>query len=155
MLLFSQAYTDSPAGILRVDPKTRHVEQVPGTESLRWPKCSKQGDVVATSAETSGWRTRVLRNGSNVWEDLGPFILGYPNWTRDGRSYCGEDVVTSHRIQCFSLASRLLVTLAEVPPFPRRGWVGSAWMGLDAEDRPLVVADRSTTALYALDWEAP
>jgi hypothetical protein len=24
-----------------------------------------------------------------------------------------------------------------------------------AEDRPMVVADRSTTGLYALDWEAP
>jgi hypothetical protein len=27
-------------------------------------------------------------------------------------------------------------------------------LGLDAEDRPMVVADRSTTGFYALDWEA-
>ena len=34
-------------------------------------------------------------------------------------------------------------------------WVGAAWMGLDANDHPLVVADRSSTALYAFDWEPP
>jgi hypothetical protein len=43
----------------------------------------------------------------------------------------------------------------EEPPFPLLAWVGAAWMGLDANDHPLVVADRSSTALYAFDWEQP
>jgi len=28
-------------------------------------------------------------------------------------------------------------------------------MGLDADDNPMVTADRSTGAIYALEWEAP
>jgi hypothetical protein len=28
-------------------------------------------------------------------------------------------------------------------------------MGLDAAGRPMVAANRSTTALYALDWDTP
>jgi hypothetical protein len=34
-------------------------------------------------------------------------------------------------------------------------WVAVPWMGLDAEDRPLVTATAGGTNLYALDWEAP
>jgi hypothetical protein len=29
------------------------------------------------------------------------------------------------------------------------------WMGLAADDSPLVMRDRGTRELYAFDWEAP
>jgi hypothetical protein len=36
-------------------------------------------------------------------------------------------------------------------------WVDVPWMGLDAEDRPLltVTAGSRTPTVYVLDWEAP
>jgi hypothetical protein len=78
----------------------------------------------------------------------------YPNWTRDSRAFCGY-VVASSRIECFSMASRQLTVMADDLPFPLLSGLGNAWMGLDAEDRPLVTADRSTIGFYALDWDAP
>jgi hypothetical protein len=53
------------------------------------------------------------------------------------------------------MASRQLAVVADDLPFSLLGWLGNGWMGLDAEDRPLVTADRSTIGFYALDWEAP
>jgi len=34
-------------------------------------------------------------------------------------------------------------------------WITNPWMGLAPYGSPLLVRDRSTRVLYALDWEAP
>ncbi len=47
----------------------------------------------------------------------------------------------------FSIKPWILPDLAE--------WTVTAWMGLDADDMPLITVRRDTTALYSLDWEAP
>jgi hypothetical protein len=125
---------------------------MPGAETLRYPKCSRQGDLLAAGPDG---HLRARRRDAQSWEDLGPpGSLAYPNWTRDSGAFCGYDVASS-RIACFSMASRQLTVMADDLPFPLLSWLGNAWMGLDAEDRPLVTADRSTIGFYALDWEAP
>jgi Tol biopolymer transport system component len=152
-LVFSRAGSN-PSGILQLDPKTGRVTPLRGAETLRWPKCSRQGDLLAAAEQPSGLRFVVLRHDHDRWEDVGPATLVYPQWTRDGRSVCGIDFSTG-RIDCLSIASKQIITLVEEPPFPLLAWVGAPWMGLDANDHPFVVADRSSTALYAFDWEQP
>ena len=76
---------------------------------------------------------------------------------RDGRSFCGLNWLdrSSYSVDCVSVDSGKtdrVVALGTVVPMV---WQSARWTGLDADDRPLVVADRSTTGLYALDWEAP
>jgi len=153
-IVFGQPYTTNPGGLFHVDPRAGGAKPLPGGEGLRWPKCSRQGDLLAHFVDASGHHSKVRRRGQTSWEDLGGLSLAYPSWTRDGRSFCGRQF-PSYRIECFSLDSRRLSTLGPRPPFQLLAWVGAAWMGLDAEDRPLVTADRSTIGLYALDWEAP
>jgi hypothetical protein len=59
----------------------------------------------------------------------------------------------ANRIECYSVAFGRWETLVEIDQ-PLLGWVINVpWMGLDAEDNPLVMFDRSTRDLYALDWE--
>ena len=152
-LIFGRALS-MKAGILQLDPKTGHATPMPGAETLRWPKCSRQGDLLAAAEHPSGYRYVMRRHDRDQWEDLGPMKLAYPQWTRDGRSICGIDIVTG-RLDCLSVVSKDVITLREAPPFPLVAWVGAPWMGLDANDNPLVVADRSSTALYAFDWEQP
>jgi hypothetical protein len=152
-LVFSRVFNTTPPGILQRDPKTGQVTPMRGAETLRWPKCSRQGDILAAADHPAGFRYVVLRHGGDRWEDLGPAKIAYPQWTRDGTAVCGLDLFTG-RIDCLSIATGRVVTLAQ-PPFPLLAWVGAAWMGLDSNDRPLVVADRSKTALYAFEWEQP
>jgi hypothetical protein len=48
--------------------------------------------------------------------------------------------------------------LADTSTLDLAVWVGVPWMGLDAEDRPLVTAaagPQTTSTVYALDWEIP
>lgn len=124
---------------------------MPGAETLRFPKCSRHGDLLATGPDG---HYQARRRDAPSWEDLGPSSIAYPNWTRDSQAFCGYDVASS-RIACLSMASRQLTVMADDLPFPLLGWLGNAWMGLDAEDRPLVTADRSTIGFYVLDWQAP
>jgi Tol biopolymer transport system component len=154
-LIFSDRTWSRP-GIQRLNVDTRKVSLLEGGEKLVYPKCSPQGQLLATregGALVSYWPER------GAWEevDVDPnkgFV--YPTWTRDGRSICGL-AWGENRIQCYSFATRRFETLAEIGDnkLLASGWLMVPWFGLDADDNPLVVFDRSTRDLYALDWEAP
>lgn len=90
---------------------------------------------------------------SDSWEDPGPG-LSHPAWTRDGRSVCGL-ADREKRIACSSFDAGRLENVADIGDEPLLNWIFNPWIGLDADDNPLVVFDRSTRDLYALDWEAP
>ena len=155
-LLFSRAFPRSPAGILTVDLQTRAVSPLGGAEKFFYPKCGPQGQVLASRAlaDDSPWALTVYWPKRAAWEDLGANPLVYPTWTRDGQSFCGLDR-EANRIACYSFASRRLETRAEIGDMPLLSWVLVPWMGLDADDSPMVMRDRSTRDIYSLDWEAP
>ena len=144
-------------GLYRVDVETRAVALFEGGDQLLYPKCGPQGQILASRLDSDGlgWSFVVYRPERDSWERIGPETLGFPTWRTDGQSFCGLSLDAT-RIQCYSLQTDRLETLVElgekrllvdVPDFP--------WMGLDADDNPLVIFDRGTRDFYALDWEAP
>lgn len=167
-LIFSQRGWELP-GIQRVDLTTRKVSLLEGGENLVFPKCGPQGQLLAVRGRGEGavvgapvvvsyWLERGAWQEEKVdvnkeFDNKG-FV--YPTWTRDGRSICGL-AWEENRIQCYSFATRRFETLAEIGdnPLLASGWLMVPWFGLDADDNPLVVFDRSTRDLYALDWETP
>jgi Tol biopolymer transport system component len=155
-LIFSERGADRP-GIQRLDLDTRKVSLLEGGEKLVFPKCGPQGQLLALREGGAGLVSYWPERGA--WEEIVGFDqhqLLYPTWTRDGRSYCGLAWEKS-RIECYSFATRRFETLAEIGdnPLLASGWLMVPWFGLDADDNPLVVFDRSTRDLYALDWETP
>ena len=87
------------------------------------------------------------------WRDLGPSQGAYPSWTRDGRSVCSLSQ-PSHRIDCLRLDTGRVDPITDTSTVQLAVWVVVPWMGLDAQDRPLVTATTTrSTNLYALDWE--
>jgi hypothetical protein len=145
-------------GIRRLDLAARTVSSFDGAEDLLYPKCGPQGQLLAMRPAGVGDISRpeaqmVYRPRRGVWEEIGP-DLAYPTWTRDGQSFCGL-APYANRIDCYSFATRRFETLVEIGENPLLAWVDVPWMGLDADDNPLVMFDRSTRDLYALDWEAP
>ena len=150
-ILFS--HQAAPSGLLRFDPLTHRVEPVPGAARLQYPKCSLQGDVLATSNDEQGARWKLRRSGTAEWRDLGPSQGAYPSWTRDGRSVCSLSQ-PSHRIDCLRLDTGRVDPITDTSTVQLAVWVVVPWMGLDAQDRPLVTATTTrSTNLYALDWE--
>jgi len=153
-IVFSRLSNDDGSrGLFRLDAATGRTDPLPGAENLQYPKCSRQGHLLAHRFESGGGRQVVRRAGAETWEDVGGFALSYINWTRDGRSFCGLDYVAV-AIECVSLDARRVERVAQLAGTRVLVWGSAPWMGLDADDRPLITADRSTSALYALDWEA-
>ena len=140
-------------GLLQVDPGAPgKVSAVPGAESLSFPKCAREGHVLALSRDSWGFRVRWA--GRSDWEDIDLPNLVYPNWTRDGKAIVGLSR-DPQRVVRVSLGTGRRETLAELGTTPLVVWVGVPWMGLAADDSPLVTLDRGTRGLYAFDWEAP
>jgi dipeptidyl aminopeptidase/acylaminoacyl peptidase len=155
-ILFSHLDYSAPAGILRFDPATRRVAPLPGAESYRSPKCSASGALLAVDFVAGKIRYVLRRAGATSWEevDVAGATLQFPSWRRDGRSFCGLSSVDG-TVKCYSLDDRRPETLASTQGLPLATWMPVPWMGLDADGLPFVTVDRSTRALYALDWEAP
>ena len=144
-------------GLFRVDVPSRRVSKWPGTDRLFFHKCSRQGAVLAFDRPTQGqtiFTAKVAWDEKGGWESLGLFFLGYPTWSTDGRSIIGMDG-PSRKIVRFSLATRRFETVADLRDVRLAPTNGAQWMGLAADDSPLVLQDRSTSDIYALDWEAP
>ena len=143
-------------GILRVDPKTRSVATLPGSERFKFPKCSSRGDVLAVEGKDGGaspvfW-VRLERDGR--WERVGERPLVYPTWFRDGSGFAGLNLET-RRVERWTWARRRFELMAEVGDMPHVIFFQVPWMGLAPDDSPLILRDRTTSDLYVLDWEAP
>ena len=156
-ILYSHSGFEMPEelGIYRLDLRTRAGSVLPGTERMQYPKCSPRADILAMEKPAEGmasapyWAFFVDRGR---WERLRFMDIGYPNWSRDGESFTG---LGPGRIVRWSRATPRLEPVADVSDIPLLTWAANPWMGLASGGSPLVVRDRSTRDLYALDWEAP
>ena len=158
-LVFSDLSFVAGRGIRRLDLTTRAITLFDGAQGLLYPKCGPQGQLLATRLPGMGDPSRPATlmhytPGRGAWEEIGPLGMFYPTWTRDGRSFCFHDP-QANRVACYSFATRRVETLAEIGDNPLLTWVNVPWFGLDADDSPLLMFDRSSRDLYALDWEAP
>ena len=158
--MFSHLDTDRPGaiGLLRFDPAVGRTVRLAGGEDLRYPRCSVQGHLLAAGrSEAGGFPYWMRRAGTATWVEVGTFPLSYPNWRRDGRSFCGLNWLdrSAYSVDCISVDSGRVDEVDALGAVVPMTWPSARWTGLDEDDRPLVVANRSTTALYALDWEAP
>jgi hypothetical protein len=150
-LLYS-SMSSRQRGIRRLDPSALATTPLEGAEDLLFPRCGPQGQVLAGRLRDGILGAVVRWREDDDWQEIGPH-RSYPNWTRDGEAICGLEH-RENRIECYSTALGRWESLVEIDR-PLLGWVVVPWMGLDPEDNPMVMFDRSTRDLYALDWETP
>ena len=142
-------------GLFQVDASAPgRASPIAGAETLVYPKCARQGHLLASGPKRNGtWGPHVRWAGTTAWQEIDLPILAYPNWTRDGKAIVGL-VAGSQQIVRFTLATGRRETLADLGTTPLVVWVTVPWIGLAADDTPLVTLDRGTRGFYALDWEA-
>jgi Tol biopolymer transport system component len=150
-LVFSHHAPDRP-GILKLDLRTKQVSSLPGAEKLMYPKCSGQGHLLAWAWQ--GKEFSVRWQGRPDWKEVDLHRVAFPNWTRDGEAIIGLNL-TGPRVERLDLKARQWTTVVDLAQTPLVPSDGVAWMGLAADDSPVVVRDRGTRDLYAFDWEAP
>jgi hypothetical protein len=134
-----------------LDLRSRAVSTLPGSEGMMGPKCSPDGAVLAAKEWSQGYF--LFRPEAGRWESLGvPSGLWYPTFTRDGKAVLGLSL-DQHAIFRFTLAARRLEKVADLGGVePTAPWM-AAWMGLDPDDRPLVLRNTGVSDIYILDWD--
>jgi serine/threonine protein kinase/Tol biopolymer transport system component len=137
-----------------LDPATRQVSMVPGSDGLYAPCWSPDGKYLAGMSADSK-KLLLYDFATQKWSDWvtepGSVIL--PTWSKDGKYvYYGNrssENAGYRRIRLGDHRSELVVDLKDLAQ------LDPGWSGLDPTDTPLFVRNRSTDEVYALDLDLP
>jgi hypothetical protein len=98
-------------------------------------------------------RTVAFAGGGDTF---GCWLVGYPNWSRDGRYVYFDGIRENeegyYRIRISDGKLERILSLKGFQAAP--GAFGN-WSGIAPDDSPLLVRDASIQEIYALDWDAP
>ena len=138
-----------------VDLKTSQVSDVPGSENLFSPRCSRDGRYLAAlSADSTKLMLYDIEKKS--WSQLASSRLGFENWSPDGKYLYAEDYSDkTDDIVRVTVANGQMERLLSLKEIPRGFDPWEFWVGLAPDDSPLLMRDRSTQEIYSLDVRFP
>jgi eukaryotic-like serine/threonine-protein kinase len=150
------------AGIYRVNLLTHRVLKVAGSDGLFSPRLSPDGSYI--SAFSADAKKLVLGNlKTGTWSTLAEGNFSFNNWSHDGkyiytlnglgpaRGWELSRIKISDRKKLeavFSLKDKNIPLSSDAD-----GWF--QWIGPGADNSPLVMRDKSTADIYALDLQFP
>jgi Tol biopolymer transport system component/DNA-binding winged helix-turn-helix (wHTH) protein len=150
-IIFGRSYFSGKGEILRIDLTTHQVSSVPGSERIFSPRLSPDGRRIAAFSE-QGRKLMLYDFQNRRWRDAAHGIFEFNIWSRNGKSIYMVDVRGEGEIVRFDLDHSNLIKIASLKGIEQgsRGWVGLA-----ADDSPLLVRDKSVTDVYRLDLQMP
>ncbi|MGD0922798.1 MAG: protein kinase [Terriglobia bacterium] len=141
-----------------LDLRTHQVSTLPGSEGYWSPRWSPDGRYIAALEGGTGTGLVLFDFTTNKWVELLKAVVGYPNWSRDGKwIYCRSDyegIVAVIRIRVSDHKVERVASMKDLQGSPT-GFVNTWWSGLAPDDSLLVLRNTSVQEIYALDWEAP
>jgi Tol biopolymer transport system component/predicted Ser/Thr protein kinase len=157
-LAFGRTTDLSDTGIYIVDLATRQLSPVPGSEKIFSPRWSPDGQYLAALNHGSA-KMLLFDFKTQKWSDwiTEPGIVGFPNWSRDGR-YVYYDTTntgnpTFRRVKVGQTHSELLIDLKGLLRYTNAP--AYAWSNIAPDGSALFVRDLSTDEIYALDLDLP
>jgi len=156
-LVFACTSGDPGAPIHMIDLKTNQVTDLQDSNWFISPIWSPDGRYIAAlSADSNELKLFDLRSGR--WESSIPIQRGEystnpsPNWSSDGSYiYFRSHEAGAHGLSRVRINNRNVERILSFGNLRRY----SSWMGLDPSDAPLVVAEKGTQEIYALDVDWP
>lgn len=142
-----------------VDLQTQKSTSVPGSEGLwsaRWSPDGKYLVALKNDPEAGCSNAMMLYSfASRTWQELatGP-IVGWPNWSHDGKSVFATAGDSLIRIEVSSHKRENVASLLgfRSTAYGQDEWDGG-WLGLSPDDRPITTRDTGVEAIYAFDLE--
>jgi len=148
------AVAKKPFALHLLDLRTNQVATLPGSEGLRSPRWSPDGRYVAAFG-ANDTKLMLFDFNTQKWEQLAGGVLGYENWSKDGRCvYYQSYSEGAPGIFRVGIHDHKVERVAGLEEFQFTG-DPSEWVGLAPDDSPLMLRDTSIQEIYALDWEAP
>ena len=138
-----------------VDLKTSQVSDVPGSEKLFSPRCSRDGRYIAAFSLDST-KLMLYDVKKKSWRQLAVSQFGFENWSHDGKYLYAEDYSqNADDIARVNVSTGKIEHLFSIKDVPRGFDPWEFWVGLSPDDSPLLMRDRSTQEIYSLDVRFP
>jgi eukaryotic-like serine/threonine-protein kinase len=143
--------TASEAGEIRLlNLATHRISLIPGSAGKYSPRWSPDGRYLA--AMTGDSKTLLLFDfQTQAWTELATGTFGWPNWSPDGKFLYVKDFAGSGSVDRIRIGDHRLEKVAELKDFQAAGQGGGS-LALLPDGSPLLLRDRGTQDVYALDW---
>jgi Tol biopolymer transport system component len=146
--------TSSGPNIHVIDLNKSIRSDMPGSERLFSPRCSPDGRFIAALSEDSkklmiyDWKT-------NRWSPLAEGRFAFQNWSHDAKYLYAEQYGNKQDdFISISVPDGKITRLFSIKDVPRGFDPFESWVGL-VGDEPLLMRDRSTQEIYALELKFP
>lgn len=132
------------------DVASHQVSTVPGSQGLFSPRWSPDGRFLAAFSSDS--RTvKLFDFATQTWTDIAQGTFGWLNWSKDGQYLYLLDFTGKGAVVRVKVADHKLERVADLTNFITTGQFSGS-LTLAPDDSPLLLRDRGTQDVYALNW---
>jgi DNA-binding winged helix-turn-helix (wHTH) protein/Tol biopolymer transport system component len=146
----ADVYDGGGSEIRILDLETRQSRTIPGSQHMFGPRWSPDGRYISANSDDTG-RLLLYSFESGRWKELhSPYGVSWPVWSHDSRylyvlgSSISRINVEDGRAELAAKLDGMKLASAVVE---------GGWIGLTPDDRVIVLRDRGTEEVYALDLE--
>ena len=143
----------SDPAIKVLDMQTGKVSPLPGSQGMFSPRWSPDGRyVVAMTSDSS--KLMLFDFQTQSWKQIGSGTLSWLNWSRDGKYVYVKDLSDKGAVERIRVPDGNVDRLVDLKDFVLTGLGGGA-VSVAPDGSPLLLRDRGTQDIYALDWVQP
>ncbi|HEX4064382.1 MAG TPA: protein kinase [Acidobacteriaceae bacterium] len=147
------AMDKSAPAIHLLDLRTGEVSSLQGSNGLFSPRWSPDGKFIAAMSSDSS-RLMLYDLATQQWTEIARGTFGWLNWSADSRSLYVLDYTGKGFVIRIGIRDHKVERVADLKDFSGTGQAGAA-LSLGPHDAPVMLRDRGTQDVYALDWKAP
>jgi serine/threonine protein kinase/Tol biopolymer transport system component len=141
------------AAIRVLDVQTRRISSIAGSQGLFSPRCSPDGKLLLAMTSDSN-ALKLYDFHTQTWSELAKGTFSWPTWSRDGQYIYVKDLSQKGALDRIKISDRKIERAIDLKDFVLTGVAGGS-VSVAPDDSPLLLRDRGTQDVYALDWEKP
>lgn len=142
------------AGIFRLNLDSRKADSIPNSEGRYSARASPDGRYIAAFSQAAT-ELLLFDSKTNHWSSLAKGeLFSYNVWSHDSKYvYMRDNHAGSPRIVRVRIRDARVEEVMSLKDLPQVIDLYAGWIGLTPDDEPIVIRDRSTQEIYALDLE--
>jgi Tol biopolymer transport system component len=141
---------DAAAGIRVLNLANHQISLIPGSQKLFSPRWSPDGRYIAAMASDSG-ALLLFDFQTQTWTEVARGTFAWPNWSTDGKSIYVLDFTGTGGVDRVRISDHNVERVLDLKDFTDTGH-GGGFLSLVPDGSPLLLRDRGTQDIYALDW---